>query len=454
MAGVRTDTQRLTGRPVRSGLPAAYQGISSIRVSDALERVYVILALMLFAGTFFAFLAGESQGVADVSRGGNPFIQAGYVGVYGIAFLLIITRARNIIDLVVRDPLLLVLVGIALFSVFWSAAPSVTLRGGVALVGTTLFGAYLAARFDFREQLRLLAWALGIAALLSAAVALLLPSYGVESGFRGEAWQGVFYQKNVLGRLMALGAVVFLLTAVGHGWRWLKWAGFGLAGALVVMANSATSLVALVALLAVLPLYAALRGRYTFTVPFFIAMILGGGLLAMWFTNNSEAVFSLLGREGTFTGRTNIWSAVLDKIWERPWLGYGYGGFWLGWEGESAEVLIVLPQNNVPTHSHNGFLDLWLDLGLLGLVAFVARLLLFIPRAVQRVRSTRSADGLWPLAYLTLLLLYAPAYPVGLEQNSIWWVLYVAATLPLVSRSARVEEGRPYSHTSGELSGG
>lgn len=417
-----------------------------------MEKIYVVLALMLFTGALFTFLASESGRAGD-PQSGNLFIQACFLAVYGIAFLLVFTRARRIVDLIVRDPLLLALVGIALFSVLWSTVPTVTLRGGVALIGTTLFGAYLAARFDFREQLRLLAWALGIGAALSVVVALSLPSYGVEFGSRGEAWNGIYHQKNVLGRLMALAAVVFLLALVGPRQRWLRWTGFGLAGALVVLANSATSLVALVFLLAVLPLYAALRGRYTLTVPFFIAVALGSGVLAVWLLSNSEAAFALLGRELTFTGRTDIWNAVLDRIWERPWLGYGYGGFWLGWEGESAEVLVVLPQNNVPTHAHNGFLDLWLDLGLLGLTLFVARLLLFLGRAVQHVRSTRSAEGLWPLAYLTILLFYAPTYPIGLEQNNIWWVLYVAATLPLVSRSARVEKRVTYGHTPGELPG-
>lgn len=128
-------------------------------------------------------------------------------------------------------------------------------------------------------------------------------------------------------------------------------------------------------------------------------------------------------------------------------MGYGYGGFWLGWEGESADIWLVLPQNNMPTHAHNGYLDLWLDLGLLGLSAFVLRFLLVIPRAMRLVRSTKTAEGLWPLAYVTLLLLYATAYPVGLEQNSIWWVLYVAATLPLAARAGR---SRDNGHAPGE----
>ena len=38
----------------------------------------------------------------------------------------------------------------------------------------------------------------------------------------------------------------------------------------------------------------------------------------------------------TLTGRTELWATVIEMIREHPWFGYGYSGFWLGWDGESA----------------------------------------------------------------------------------------------------------------------
>lgn len=412
------------------------QTIESASFLSVVEKAFVVLALILFTGAFFTLLNEDTTATAQDD---SLFIQAVYVSVYGITILLIAARLRHTIMSSLADPLLLLILVIAGMSTLWSAEPSVSLRGSVALVGTTAFGIYLAVRFSFQDQLRLVAWALGIAALCSLAFGLALPEYGVTMDFRGgEAWRGIYHQKNVLGRLMSLSGVIFLLLALSsHTSRWLKWSGAGISVGLMILANSATSLVAFMVLLILLPLYKTLRRQFTLAAPTFIAVTLMAGTAAIWLADNSENVLTALGRDATLTGRTKIWSAVLSNIWERPWLGYGYGGFWRGWEGESAQVWLMLPQNNLPTHAHNGFLDIWLDLGLLGLAVFVLRLVLVFLLAVLWTHSTRTWEDLWPVSFLTFLLLYSIAYPVGLEQNSIWWVLYVATTLPLVARVGR-----------------
>lgn len=446
MAGLKdgpVGLPRASRRVLRSDTGAK---IESASLLDVLERAFVVVALILFSGAFLILLSqGPDEATADTSQGSSLATQAVYAGVYGVTFLLVLARLGRSIFLCVKDPLLLVVVGIAAISVLWSADPGLSLRSSMALIGTTLFGVYLGLRFNFRDQLRLLAWALGIAAVFSLMFALALPEYGITADFRGgEAWRGVYHQKNVLGRLMALGGVVFLLLAAsGRGNSRPEWAGFGLSVSIVALANSATALVALMAVLGLLPLYKALRRHYTFVVPFLIGVVLLGGIAAVWVFDDSAAVLATFGRDTTFTGRTDIWSAVLDKIRERPWLGYGYGAFWQGWEGESADVWLRIPYDNLPEHAHNGFLDLWLDLGLLGLAAFAIRLVFVFAMAVLWVRSTKSAEGLWPLSYMTFLLLYSTTYPVGLEQNSIWWVLYVAVSLPLVVRAGRASGGLP-----------
>lgn len=118
--------------------------------------------------------------------------------------------------------------------------------------------------------------------------------------------------------------------------------------------------------------------------------------------------------------------AVLEKIGERPWLSYGYGGFWLGLNGESADVWNAVKWQ--PPHSHNGFLDLWLDLGLLGLSIFAFSFMAACWRSVAWLRQNHTSEGLWPLAYLTFLLLANITESSLLRQNFLW-ILYVSITL-------------------------
>ncbi|MEJ7842587.1 MAG: O-antigen ligase family protein [Rubrobacter sp.] len=410
------------------------------------EKVFVVLALLLFTGAFLALLGGGDEATSGAGDG-NFLAQASYLSIYGITFLLIVVRFRRFVYVATREPLLVLLVVLAMLSVLWSVAPDITFRRSVALLGTTLFGGYLAMRFSLREQLQLLAWTLGIAALLSLVFALALPVYGVESGARGDALRGIYNQKNVLGRLMALSAVVFLFLALGdRRYRLFKWGGFGLSLGLLWLSDAKTALVILLVILVLLPFGRALREAYTIAAPILIVGILACASALIWFSSNTGTTLAALDRDVTLTGRTDLWAIVLEMIAERPWLGYGYNAFWLGWEGESAQVWLALSPYTIsfyPTHAHNGMLDLWLDLGFLGVLLFVLVFLLAFGRAVRLIRSTEVREGIWPLAYLTFMLLSGLTYPIGLERNSIWWVLFVATVVSLAARASRIRKQRP-----------
>lgn len=376
-------------------------------------------------------------------------IQAVWIGIYGSAFLFAVLRWNRFRwrlggYLATKDKLLLSLVGLALISVLWSAVPEVTLRRSVALLLTTLFGIYLATRFELSEQLRLLFWALIIAAVLSLGVALLVPSYGItpssanpwEAEPTGGGWRGIYFSKNTFGRLMALSGVVSLLFAISTSkYRPLNWAVFGLSVALLLLAKSATSLlVFLVTIVFFLPLYRGLRWRYTLAVPFFSVMILGGGFAMVWYLGNAETVLTALGKDPTLTGRTSLWSSLLEVIKLRPWFGYGYEGFWQSY-GEQWSVSYTGWQAG---HAHNGFLELGLGLGLFGLLLFALGFFGAFLRAVSWTQTIDAQQTIWPLLYLTFFLLSNLSYTTLLQQNSLWWVLYVATTLSTFLPYAKV----------------
>lgn len=407
-------------------------GPGAASLYDACERGFAVLAIFLFTGALVPLLRTPGgPGVVVVQD--DPVLWIMWLGLYGVTSLLILIRWRRFVYVASRDKLLLLLVGIAVLSILWSVAPQVTARREVALVGTTLFGAYLATRYSLGELLRLLAWALGVAALLSLVFALMLPSYGITSSPGHEGWQGVFAGgKNVFGRTMAVSAIVFLLLALSsRKHKLVLWSGFGLSVGLLWMSNSVTSLISLLIIGLLLPLYHALRWRYTLSVSLLIFAVVAGGIVVTWLLANAEDVLGVLGRDSTLTNRTELWPAVIEMIRQHPWLGYGYGAFWLGWSGESAHVALWVLEGGDPPflHAHNGFLDLWLNLGLLGLATFALGFSLAALRAVSWVRATRTATGLWPLVFLTFILLYNFTESSVLIHNNIFWILYVTVVM-------------------------
>jgi exopolysaccharide production protein ExoQ len=436
---------------------------TSARFWDAIECGFVVLALLLFSGALIPLLIqGSSEASVDANQGGSASIQAVWLVTYGTAFLFAVLRWNRFrwqrgIYLATKDKLLLALVGLALISVLWSAVPEVTLRRGIALLLTTLFGLDPATRFELSEQLRLLYWALIIAAVLSLGVALVVPSYGITPSSANawspettaEGWRGIYYSKNIFGRLMALSGVVSLLFAIStRKYRLLNWTVFGLSLSLLLLAKSATSLlVFLVTVVFFLPLYRGLRWRYTLAAPFFIVMILGGGFAMVWGLGNADTLLTALGKDLTLTGRTSLWSALLEMIELRPWFGYGYEGFWQSY-GEQWSVSYTGWQTS---HAHNGFLELGLGLGLFGLLLFVLGFFDAFLRAVSWAQTTGAQQALWPLLYLTFLMLSNVTYTTLLQQNSLWWVLYVATILSTYLTYAKVSTKNQPTETTPDL---
>jgi len=163
-----------------------------------------------------------------------------------------------------------------------------------------------------------------------------------------------------------------------------------------------------------------------------VPVITGTGALVIalafliW-TDHSE-LLAMVGRNPTLTGRTDLWHVALGCILQHLWLGYGFNTFWgVGMQGGSSPVLLSVGW--YVKHAHNGFLDLSLDLGLLGLATFVTGYLVLYKRALQIVRRVPGPASYWFCAFLCLMLLYNLDESSILVQNNIFWILYTSTAV-------------------------
>lgn len=404
------------------------------------EQAFAVLALLLFTGALLPVLYQIRTGQhAGNSLEGNIDIIICFFIIYIISLLLLILRWKKVIFVVPKTKLLLVLVGLALASVLWSAAPDITLRRSFALLGTTLFGVYLSTRYSLNEQFRLLTWALSTAIILSILFALLLPTYGIHQGevFSG-LWKGIYIHKNTLGRTMGFSLYVFSLLAFWGGKsRWIGWTGCSLATALIVLSSSVTPVFSSLTVLALLPLYSILRWRHTLTFFFFIMALIVNAVGSALLVGQMAALLGVFGRDLTFTGRTQLWTVLVEMIQKRPWLGYGYTAFWLGGQSEDAQVWVAIPWH--PDYAHNGYLDLALQVGLVGLFIFGLDFFLNFFRAATLAAATDHAAGMFPLAFLTFVLPFSITESMILKQNDIFWVLYVSVSLSMIIQPVKVK---------------
>jgi O-antigen ligase len=125
---------------------------------------------------------------------------------------------------------------------------------------------------------------------------------------------------------------------------------------------------------------------------------------------------------------------------ERPWLGYGYGGFWLGEEGPSIEVWQL---HGFPTpNGHNGLLDVLLDLGVIGALIAVFGYVSYLRRAFHLFAIESTWDNAWPVLFLLALFLLNIAETDFLAPNVFYWFVYVSVALQ-VSRRTAVLQAHP-----------
>jgi O-antigen ligase len=421
---------------------------------DIFEKRFAVFALLVFSGvlnltSYYSPLenlmspfgaAGVATPVPTVSVA-DRIVSVMRFLVYLITFFLMLARFKSIVRPAMRDPFLWALVGIAATSFIWSDFPNLSQKSGVLLIQTTLYGLYLASRFSLREQVRIVAWALGIASVFSLLYSLALPGSAIDSD---GLWRGPLIQKNIFARLMLVsGLSLFLVALNSRKYRYVIWTVFGITFALIVLAKSKTALIVFIALVILVPVYRMFQWSDSLAIPFFSIMILVGASVATWFVTNWEPFLYSIGKEPTLTGRTEIWGAVIDKIWERPWLGYGYNAFWEN-AGVGQKAVFQVIFLNI-SQAHNGYINLGADLGLLGLLFFVLSLLTAYIRAINWARLGKTSEDLWPIIYISFLIVYNQSESTNIEFHSLFWILYVVITfsmkrLPSVEPDLFMEE--------------
>jgi exopolysaccharide production protein ExoQ len=411
-----------------------------------LEKAFVVFALMYFAGGLILALQPNDLPLSDEApanssmamlrqqektssydpTGKNTIKLAVQAGIYLVTSVLILRNLREFLRLVCLHKLLLLLVALAVVSTFWSDVPGFTLRRSLVFVASSCFGIYLASRFTMREILRLVCIAGVIAALASLMVVWRKPDVGISAGVTAGDWQGIFGQKNTLGRFMSLQLFAFGMGAiVEKKWRWFYVAGSALCLPLIIMARDTTALLSLPVLMVLFPLFHLARKRSLVKMVAIISAVsaTAAGFLFVVIIEPRKLLL-LMGKDSTLSGRTEIWQMVWQKFLQHPWFGYGYSAFWMGKDGKESAGIWEALRWSVP-HSHNGFLDVLVQLGVIGLGLFFVGYATFFRDALRCARASKSVLGLFPLMYMSFMILFNFSEGSIIREENLFWVLYV-----------------------------
>jgi exopolysaccharide production protein ExoQ len=123
-----------------------------------------------------------------------------------------------------------------------------------------------------------------------------------------------------------------------------------------------------------------------------------------------DTILELIGKDPTLTGRTEIWAYVIPDIWMKPWLGWGYFGFWQLANPAAFEISNAV--HWVVPHAHNGLLESLLEIGVLGTALFAFILVRIIVLAIRCLDTPERALAISTISCCAGILLVGVSEPV------------------------------------------
>lgn len=387
--------------------------------------------------------------IGVVSASGNYTEQATLDGYFyafmtALGMIILLRRDRNWSEFLTKNIWISMLFALMMLSVLWSEYPFVSAK---RLIKS--FGALVMALVVLTEPrpLEALLAVLRRSAYILIPLSIVIIQYfrviGLAWNWEGTAvsWIGVAASKNMLGQLAVVSAICFLWNLQQHApftreravdYLYLAMSIYLLKGSDAAISMTSVS----VFILSILILwglrskdqsYGAAKANLTL---FFLAIISLLGVI-IWHsiapfasTSTMGSFIIAMGRDLTLTGRTEIWSDVYDVASNQPISGVGYGAFWIG-------RLANIPWTENLTwtlgQAHNGYIDLYLQLGWIGVLILAAMIFSVHNRLSRSLSIEYSFTRLRATFFLMILFVNITESTFLRGDHSLWFLFLTCA---------------------------
>ncbi|MGN6272347.1 MAG: O-antigen ligase family protein [Protaetiibacter sp.] len=407
----------MTARPEPHEVAAAFMGLlRSPRFSSVLATVGIGIAALSYPLVRLSGWAGYL---------------AALCGLVALMIVVLVAR-RSELDRDVPPISLLVFLGWAAISVVWSSYQWVTLGGIAYLVAYAFIGVFIAYTRDTIQIVR--GWGDVLRIVLGASLAIEIfsgilidapiPFLSVQ-GKIAELGpiSGILQTRNQLGLLALVGAVSFATELRTRSVRplvgVLSLTGAGLCIALtqspIVIGTAGIVAVAAAVLYGMRRVRPDRRQTWQFVILGAVVVL----IVVAWVFRG--ALVKVFNAQGALDYRLHLWRQIVNLLPGNSIEGWGWTG---RWHPDVAPYLALTVSGNRPASSAlNAFLDMWFQLGIIGLVVFVGMLGLAFTRSWLLAGRRRSVIYAWPALVLVVLLL------ISLAESSILvefgWLTFV-----------------------------
>lgn len=342
------------------------------------------------------------------------------------SYIMLLPSLKTMITTLADNPLLTLLMMYIAASCLWAEQEQTSsMLMVLKFLAFSAFGLYLVTHYTAQGCIRLLVITLSILSVLNLLAVLLFPSFAIHAGVEHTGlWKGISGHKNTLGTLSLLSFVSHVIYFFRGRQKALHVSFILLNALLLIKCQSTTSLVltfSLFGFILFILLFKrmqsiALRGFFLSTSCLFVLL---GLVFALTY---GDAIAAEFGKTTTLTGRTEIWEGIAGAIQSHYWFGHGYGSFWAARPSiYSGGIRFDL------TSSHSGFRDLWIDVGLTGLLLTVT----LVITTLFKLRIGKSDVRTWLIAVVFFLFIILNNITDSrfLNSLSIYWVIFMVIVL-------------------------
>jgi len=361
----------------------------------------------------------------------SPYDQLFYLFVIGAGVVVTCSRRINWKRVFAANPALVTFYAYFAVSILWSGDPSGSMKRLFKDFGQLFVIAILWSEKQPLEVIRsLYIRCASVLFPLSIVCDRYFPRIGKAYTLEGEPmFTGVTMQKNTLGEMvMSLGLIIIwdLIESHKAGLTLRKlWDRYLLLMMGLFLLRDSQSKTALLCLLlgAVLTLRRGrLASRWVSNAALVTALILPYIVIfAQQYRSLIAPVVEAVGRNMTFTGRTDIWQHITTHT-VNPLIGAGYWNFWGGPGGRA----IMVAMNTTVPNAHCGYLDMYLDGGFISLM-LLGILLITVSRNLIR-KSTASQFYSLRFAILVVAIIYNMSETTFARLTTSWFTLLLALT--------------------------
>ncbi|WLE98601.1 MAG: O-antigen ligase family protein [Candidatus Electrothrix communis] len=289
---------------------------------------------------------------------------------------IVLLKPGRVVSIISRDKIYFMFVLYIIFSILWSKNKPSSITASAVIFFSYIFSCSIVLQYKYIEAAKIINFGLLIGIILSLLVVYFKPAMGLmlDGSTSGAGWNGIYIHKNQLGRCAST-SLICLFFLFFHKRRIVYIVGAG--GALVCLYFSLSGTMLLSTFFAILVMSINHFFRFGKKIYFTLITILYVISAFLYFFSSRfsvaiEVVLKFLGRNierNTFMIRQYLWDYLYFQGMKDPLAGAGIDAFW---PDEGLFLRVLNDENNMwnASQSHNGFIELWLQLGIIGFIIF------------------------------------------------------------------------------------